>query len=156
LRISARLATALFWHLSVERSCGGEHSRLYKRAHLLLCHRLHSQRVPCDQGLGPSGVTAEGEIGSPMYGGLYGGDAWVDMDKISAIKGGSTGGNLPGAREGGQLLIDVLRRHDSSKVLCVVSWCSKDNRPLTFEIMRKARALCGLAWGACGRIAERL
>ena len=58
-------------------------------------------------------------MASPMYGGVYGGDACVDMSKISPIKGGSTGGNLRGARERGQLLIDVLRRYSFSKVLCM-------------------------------------
>ena len=43
--------TALFWHLSVERSCGGQHASLYKRAHLVLCHKLQVLRVRSNEGL---------------------------------------------------------------------------------------------------------
>ena len=95
---NARLATALFWHLSVERSCGGEHSRLYKRAHLLLCQRLQSERVSCHQGLA-------GEAGD------------TSINKPSSLKGGSAGGSAGEGtgvpEEGGKrLLIHVLRRQE--------------------------------------------
>ena len=118
---NAKIATALFWHLSVERSCGGQHSLTYKRVHLLLCQRLQSARVPSDLGLQPAAGSEQGvavEDGGDSAG-------FFDMDRSGGIggvrqgeKGGaSREGNALAGRgaslsQGKPLLIDVLRRQE--------------------------------------------
>ena len=122
---NACIATALFWHLSVERSCGGQHSLMYKRVHLLLCQRLHSGRVPWDLGMQPrtgGGQDAGGAAGPAQQGGVStggtkegdgrSGGAEPDSSDSSSPQCDNVDGQGAGSRHGKPLLIDVLRRQE--------------------------------------------
>jgi len=81
------LAMPLFWHLTVERSCGGSYLRVYRGGLALLCQELEQKRVRfCAQS-------------QPI----------TTLFSDHGIEGGQHTGQTTGA---GPLMIDVLRRQE--------------------------------------------
>ncbi|EKX35812.1 phosphatidylinositol 3-kinase VPS34A [Guillardia theta CCMP2712] len=52
---NSSIAMAFYWHLVVERSCGGNFSRMYRRVHALLSRRLQASQMLFDAGGGGVG-----------------------------------------------------------------------------------------------------
>eukprot|EP00960_Hanusia_phi_P036550 752393-Hanusia_phi.AAC.1 len=57
--LNASIAMAFYWHLVVERSCGGNFSRMYRRVHALLSRKLQASQM-LFQGAGEGGGGREG------------------------------------------------------------------------------------------------